>query len=96
MRAKSQLALIGLLSRICREESVDWWLRGGWAVDFFVGRVTRDHHDIDVFAWARDRGRLVRGHSLRIKAYGQCVIDTSVSRTRNYRLYCSIWGPMVG
>lgn len=25
------------------------WLRGGWAMDFAIGRVTRPHADIDVF-----------------------------------------------
>lgn len=30
------------------------WLRGGWAVDFFLGRVTRDHVDTDWFAWLDD------------------------------------------
>ncbi|MFF7972996.1 nucleotidyltransferase domain-containing protein [Streptomyces sp. NPDC007905] len=29
-------------------------LRGGWAMDVFLGEVTRDHGDIDWFAWARD------------------------------------------
>jgi len=26
---------------------VEIWFRGGWAVDFFLGQVTRDHVDID-------------------------------------------------
>ncbi|SDS65949.1 nucleotidyltransferase domain-containing protein [Actinoplanes derwentensis] len=34
------------------------WLRGGWAMDFFVGRVTRPHRDVDWFAWSRDGDRL--------------------------------------
>ncbi|MEU8663286.1 nucleotidyltransferase domain-containing protein [Actinoplanes philippinensis] len=34
------------------------WLRGGWAMDFFLGRVTRPHLDVDWFAWASDAGRL--------------------------------------
>ena len=54
MRANTQLALTALLSQICRAESIEWWLRGGWAVDFFLGRLTRDHHGIDVFVWTRD------------------------------------------
>ena len=36
------------------ECGVEVWLRGGWAVDFFLGGVTRDHRDIDWFAWAGD------------------------------------------
>jgi Aminoglycoside-2''-adenylyltransferase len=30
---------------------VQVWLRGGWAMDFFLGQVTRDHVDIDWEAW---------------------------------------------
>jgi len=25
-----------------------WWLAGGWAIDLFLGRRTREHEDIDV------------------------------------------------
>jgi Aminoglycoside-2''-adenylyltransferase len=34
------------------------WLRGGWAMDFFLGAVTRDHDDVDWFCWAVDADRL--------------------------------------
>lgn len=34
------------------------WLRGGWAMDFFLGRITRDHGDIDWFVRANDAGAL--------------------------------------
>ncbi len=30
------------------------WLRGGWAMDFFLGWVTRDHANIDWHAWIED------------------------------------------
>ena len=42
------------LAQIARELGIEFWVRGGWAVDLFVGRVTREHEDIDLFAWARD------------------------------------------
>ncbi|MFI7545915.1 nucleotidyltransferase domain-containing protein [Actinoplanes sp. NPDC049599] len=35
------------------------WLRGGWAMDFFLGRVTRPHRDIDFFCRADDADRIV-------------------------------------
>jgi GNAT superfamily N-acetyltransferase len=34
------------------------WLAGGIAVDFHLGRWTRDHHDIDLVAFSEDRARL--------------------------------------
>lgn len=33
---------------------VEVWLRGGWAMDFFLGKVTRNHEDIDWFAQAQN------------------------------------------
>lgn len=33
---------------------VPWWLAGGWALDRFVGHVTRAHADIDVAVLRRD------------------------------------------
>lgn len=55
-----QLTLISEFVSICNEASIEWWLRGGWAMDFFLRRVTREHEDIDLFVWARDAGKLAR------------------------------------
>jgi hypothetical protein len=52
--AVDQLAAIASLSRTLDAEAIDYWLFGGWAVDFWVGRVTREHDDIDVAAWRHD------------------------------------------
>jgi Aminoglycoside-2''-adenylyltransferase len=51
----SPLALRGLL----RNLDVPWWIAGGWAIDLFLGRETRDHRDIDVALLRRDQARLV-------------------------------------
>ncbi len=32
-----------------------WWIAGGWALDLFLGRQTRDHGDIDVLVLRRDQ-----------------------------------------
>lgn len=48
--AEEQLSAIDELVTVARELGVSVWLRGGWAVDFFLGRVTRDHADVDWFA----------------------------------------------
>jgi hypothetical protein len=55
-----QLALIAEFVALCQEASIQCWLRGGWAMDFFLGRVTREHEDIDLFVWAKDAGTLAR------------------------------------
>jgi Aminoglycoside-2''-adenylyltransferase len=30
------------------QASRPWWVAGGWAIDLFLGQVTRDHEDLDV------------------------------------------------
>jgi hypothetical protein len=47
-----QLAVIREVASICNSAAIAYWVRGGWAVDFFFGRITREHEDIDLFAWA--------------------------------------------
>jgi hypothetical protein len=32
-----------------------WWIAGGWAIDAFVGHLTREHGDIDVSVLRRDQ-----------------------------------------
>ncbi len=38
--------------------SIEYWLFGGWAVDFHTGRVTREHGDVDVAIWLADMPRI--------------------------------------
>jgi len=37
-----------------------WWIAGGWAIDLFLGRQTREHGDIDVAVLRSDQQRLQR------------------------------------
>jgi hypothetical protein len=30
---------------------IEYWLFGGWAVDFYTGAVTREHADVDLAIW---------------------------------------------
>jgi aminoglycoside-2''-adenylyltransferase len=39
---------------------VEYWLFGGWAVDFHAGAVTREHDDVDVAIWLDDMPRISR------------------------------------
>jgi len=54
MATARQLALIEEVVSLCDAASIPCWLRGGWAMDFFLGCVTREHDDIDLFVWAQD------------------------------------------
>ena len=57
-RVDEQLTAISRLSSVLDQHGLDHWLFGGWAVDLWVGRVTRPHDDIDVAAWRRDYDRI--------------------------------------
>jgi hypothetical protein len=54
-----QFALIREFASICTAASIEFWLRGGWAMDFFLGRITREHEDVDLFVWGKDAPRLM-------------------------------------
>jgi dihydrofolate reductase len=46
--AATQLAALADVDRTFEENGLEYWLFGGWAVDFYAGRVTRPHDDLDV------------------------------------------------
>lgn len=35
-----------------------YWIVGGWAIDLFVGRISREHSDVDLLVLARDLDHL--------------------------------------
>ena len=64
-RGSRQLRTVEWVHALFAEEGIDYWLFGGWAVDFHAGRVTRDHEDVDLAIWRTDRDRataLLRAH----------------------------------
>jgi hypothetical protein len=54
MSREYQLAAIKRLDALFERDRIDYWLFGGWAVDFHAGRLTRDHADIDIAVWQSD------------------------------------------
>jgi hypothetical protein len=56
----AQLATIERLGEVLSSAGVRFWLRGGWAVDFLVGAITRPHADVDAVTWRRHRSRVRR------------------------------------
>jgi Aminoglycoside-2''-adenylyltransferase len=75
------LALIREFARIAASLDVAFWLRGGWAMDFFLGRVTRPHEDVDVFVWVVDVARLAA--ALEAKAFVE-IAGPPPERQRNF------------
>jgi hypothetical protein len=53
-----QLAAIGDVLRITAAAGIAVWLRGGWAMDFHLGELTRPHTDVDWYCWRRDADRV--------------------------------------
>jgi hypothetical protein len=54
MSGELHLAAISRLDAMFERGGIDYWIFGGWAVDFHAGRVTRDHADIDIAIWHAD------------------------------------------
>ena len=59
-QATTQLRLIAEIESVLRSARIRFWLRGGWALDFLIGRVTRQHSDIDLVTWRRHASRIER------------------------------------
>ena len=55
----AQLELIGAVKDALAARELGWWLFGGWGLDAQVGRVTRDHADVEFWV-ARTDGDAVR------------------------------------
>jgi hypothetical protein len=66
-----QLDTIGLLHDLFKQDGIDYWLFGGWAVDFYAGRITRPHADIDLAIWRTD-----------LNAVGELLAQEGWSRVR--------------
>lgn len=55
----AQLAALASVHQLLDRNGIDYWLFGGWAVDFYVGSVTRPHDDVDIAVWLTDHARIV-------------------------------------
>ena len=53
-----QLAAVARLHERFERGGIDYWLFGGWAVDFHAGSVTRSHDDLDIAVWSKDHERI--------------------------------------
>lgn len=49
-----QLSSIAAIGQVLGSAGFDYWLFGGWAVDFHLGCMTRPHGDVDLAVWSRD------------------------------------------
>jgi hypothetical protein len=53
-----QLSAIARTHELFTRGGIDYWLFGGWAVDFHAGSITRPHDDIDIAVWLEDHDRI--------------------------------------
>jgi hypothetical protein len=57
-RAVAQLAALARIDELLTANGIDYWLFGGWAVDFYAGTVTRPHDDLDIAVSIDDHERV--------------------------------------
>jgi hypothetical protein len=58
MSATEQLQSVFRLHELFRQQGIEYWLFGGWAVDFHAGKITRAHADVDLAVWENDLTRI--------------------------------------
>ena len=66
-----QLGHLKETHNLLKAARIPHWLAGGWAIDFLVGRVTRQHSDVDFAIWKDDWRRveaLLRAHEFTLRA----------------------------
>lgn len=55
---EQQLRALRRVGDLLAQAEIDYWLFGGWAVDFYAGSVTRAHDDLDLAVWLDDLPRI--------------------------------------
>jgi hypothetical protein len=53
-----QLRALARVHDLLERDGIEYWLFGGWAVDFHTGSVTRTHDDLDLAVWQSDLPRI--------------------------------------
>lgn len=56
--ASEQLAALARVHELLQARGIEYWLFGGWAVDFHAHSVTRPHADLDIAVWLKDLDRI--------------------------------------
>ena len=64
---QQQLAVIAEVAGLADNVGAELWLGGGWAMEFFLGAITRTHEDIDMFTLDAQMLRL--DETLRARGY---------------------------
>jgi hypothetical protein len=64
----SDFAPIAAVADVMRGFAHPWWVAGGWAIDLFVGRVTREHGDVEMGVF-RDTQAALHEHLRRFKLF---------------------------
>jgi len=57
VKAFGEVEKVGTL---LRDLNCEWYVCGGWALDLFLGRVTRSHKDVDIAVARRDQSSVQR------------------------------------
>ena len=56
-RAAAQLRVIRAVTQVLEAADIPGWLFGGWGLDARIGRITREHGDIEFWVESTDAGR---------------------------------------
>ncbi|WP_081986905.1 nucleotidyltransferase domain-containing protein [Planococcus sp. CAU13] len=54
-QTQTQLEVLTEICLLTDQLELEFWLRGGWAIDFLLGKISRPHGDIDLITWIQNR-----------------------------------------
>jgi hypothetical protein len=71
----------------------DWWIAGGWAIDLFIGRPTREHSDLEIGCFRSDAAEVVAalaGWDVRMAKDGELepLHPVSLANAQVHSLWC--------
>lgn len=58
MSAAEQVTALARVHELLVRDGIEYWVFGGWAVDFHAGSVTRPDDDLDIAVWLEDHDRI--------------------------------------
>lgn len=80
---EGQLGLIRKVVAVMQAADIAVWLFGGWGLDARLGRITRDHGDVEFWV---ERGQAQRSKALLVEA-GAVALPTQPAARRVMRIH---------
>ncbi len=80
-QSSKQMQVLREIDLILSSKHMRFWLRGGWGIDFMLGRLTRSHADLDLVTWQRHRKGIQRALvGAGFRPEGELMVQTDLAK----------------